>query len=278
MAAMIDAPSLEVVAVTTSTNSDLLERPWDGPDKSASLLALDQTAGRGRRGRNWMAPASASLCLSISHDFWDPQAQRSARLPGLSLAIGVAAAQTLEAAASSVLVPGCIGLKWPNDLVLRPEPGHASTPLKCGGILIEVRHQGPLLRVVVGIGLNLVPTDLVLQEAASLPVGALFQAGTVLDRIGLATQLGQALHQVVQECANAGWEPWRAQFERRHVLQGHTVQISGGHANPVADDATVVGVAADGALRVRRPGQEIMSVYAGEVSVRASDWESKQHV
>jgi BirA family transcriptional regulator, biotin operon repressor / biotin---[acetyl-CoA-carboxylase] ligase len=278
MAAMIVAPPLEVVDVTTSTNSDLLERAWDGPDKRASLMALDQTAGRGRRGRSWLAPAGASLCLSISSDFLDPQAQHSARLPGLSLAIGAAAAQTLEAAAPSWLAPGRIGLKWPNDLVLRPEAGQGGTPLKCGGILIEVRHQGPLLRVVVGIGLNLLPADLALHEASSLPVGALFQAGKCLDRLGLATQLAQALHQVVQECAHAGWEPWRAQFERRHVLQGVSVQLSGGSADLASDNATVVGIAADGALRVRRPGQEIMSVYAGEVSVRARDWESKLHV
>jgi BirA family transcriptional regulator, biotin operon repressor / biotin---[acetyl-CoA-carboxylase] ligase len=275
MAAMNDAPELEVVVSTASTNSDLLERPWEGDGKRASLLALDQTAGRGRRGRSWLAQGASSLCLSISSDLQDPVGERSARLPGLSLAIGVAAAQTLESACPQLKSSAKLALKWPNDLVLR---SLGETPSKCGGILIEVRHQGPLLRVVVGIGLNLLPNDLAAQEASSLPVGALFTAQTAPDRFALATCLAQDLHHVVQHCADAGWERWRLEFERRNVLAGQTVYFAGAQGSAAAESATVVGIAADGALRVQRPGQEIMSVYAGEVSVRASDWGSAKHV
>ncbi len=276
MAAMIVVPPLEVVDSTGSTSSDLLARPWLAPNGGASLLALEQTAGRGRRGRSWLAQGQDSLCLSISQDFLDQDGQVSQRLPGLSLAIGVAAAQLLEAAFSQHLPAGSLELKWPNDLVLAGK-GEGS-PRKCGGILIEVRHQAPQLRVVVGIGLNLALSDVEPSPSSSLPIGALFDTASAPDRISLATPLAEALHAVVRRCAQTGWEPWRQGFEARNILLGKQVFFLQSDLERVDEPAVVVGVAADGALLVRRAGQAIMSVHAGEVSVRASDWENKHHV
>jgi BirA family transcriptional regulator, biotin operon repressor / biotin---[acetyl-CoA-carboxylase] ligase len=272
MAAMNAAPLLEVVDSTGSTSSDLLARPWLVPNSAASLLALEQTAGRGRRGRSWLAHGEASLCLSVSQDLLDPQGQVSQRLPGLSLAIGVALAQTLETAFAHCFPEGKLGLKWPNDLVL------TGAPKKCGGILIEVRHQAPQLRVVVGIGLNLLAGQGEPSEASSLPIGALFDAGTAPDRRALAQELADVLHAVVHRCAQEGWEPWRAGFEARNILRGKKVHFVQADTERFREPAMVLGVAADGALLVQAAGQEIMAVHAGEVSVRASDWETTQHV
>jgi BirA family transcriptional regulator, biotin operon repressor / biotin---[acetyl-CoA-carboxylase] ligase len=278
MAAMNVAPQLEVVPSTGSTSSDLLARPWLAPNSGASLLALEQTAGRGRRGRSWLAQGEASLCMSVSQDIVDTDGQISMRLPGLSLAIGVAAAQALESAFPHRIAAGSLGLKWPNDLVLIGPPAQGATPRKCGGILIEVRHQAPQVRIVVGIGINLVLTQAQPAEASALPIGALFEASSAPDRVRLATHLASVLHSVVHRCAQEGWEHWRAGFEARNVLQGKHVHFVQSDVHCDSGPAVVMGVAADGALLVRTAGQEIMSVHAGEVSVRASDWERRLHV
>ena len=102
-----------------------------------ACLADRQTAGRGRRGRPWVAPLG-NVYLSVSWDF----GLAAAELQGLSLAVGVATARVAE-----VFGAGGVGLKWPNDVVC--DSG------KLGGILIELLSSGAhSSRVVVGVGLN----------------------------------------------------------------------------------------------------------------------------
>ncbi|MBV8062746.1 MAG: biotin--[acetyl-CoA-carboxylase] ligase [Nevskia sp.] len=127
---------LEVLARTDSTNQRLLEA--DAAQDPQVLFAELQTAGRGRRGRQWRSPFGANLYLSLAWSFpaWPPQ------LSALSLAVGVACARALRRAGLRA-----VRLKWPNDLRV----GEA----KLGGILIEQRGEaGGACRVVIGVGLN----------------------------------------------------------------------------------------------------------------------------
>ena len=97
---------VEVLAACGSTNSELLARETlRGP---FLLLAEEQTAGRGRRGRRWHSKPGAALTFSLRHDF----AGGPAQLRGLSLAAGVAIAKALHA-----LGARDVALKWPNDLL-----------------------------------------------------------------------------------------------------------------------------------------------------------------
>src|SRR5690606_24045883 len=121
---------LEVAWSIHSTNSELLRRqaPRDGV---AVLLAERQTGGRGRRGRDWASPLAANLYLSLARSFDGGLA----RLGGLSLVAGVAAAEALHA-----LGLDAVRLKWPNDLVV--EGGSAGSSReqalrKLGGLLVE---------------------------------------------------------------------------------------------------------------------------------------------
>jgi BirA family transcriptional regulator, biotin operon repressor / biotin---[acetyl-CoA-carboxylase] ligase len=130
---------LEVLAETDSTNARVLaaERPVG---ELVACLAEYQSAGRGRRGRQWLSPPGAGICLSVGGRVPAAPSDYAA----LPTAVGVACAAALEALG----VRG-IGLKWPNDLLL--DGG------KLGGILIELRgeSQGPAT-VAVGLGLNIV--------------------------------------------------------------------------------------------------------------------------
>ena len=128
--------SVEVLARTDSTNQRLLEA--DAAQDPQALFAELQTAGRGRRGREWRSPFGANLYLSLGWSFpaWPPQ------LSALSLAVGVACARALRKTGLHQVM-----LKWPNDLRVGDD--------KLGGILIEQRGEaGGACRVVIGIGIN----------------------------------------------------------------------------------------------------------------------------
>lgn len=174
-----------------STNSALREAvaadPGSWPHLSA-LLATHQTAGRGRAGRSWQTPPGAALTVSV---LLRPRVP-SQRLPWLTLLAGLAVVRGVRALAPERC--GDIGLKWPNDVLVRDAgpalPGWG-TDRKLSGILTELlpaADQSPA--AVVGIGVNLS------QDAAALPV----PSATSLALAGLPVPTaGELLHVVGTE-------------------------------------------------------------------------------
>lgn len=146
--ARLPGVSLEVLASADSTNTRLLQRARTGDASPTALVAIEQTAGRGRQGRSWHARPGDALTFSLALP-WSPDAGDRATLDGLSVAVGVALAEALHER---------VHVKWPNDLWRLDERG---APGKLGGVLIEV---APLARqpagqpaqrlVVIGVGLN----------------------------------------------------------------------------------------------------------------------------
>src|SRR6267378_2824788 len=116
--------SVEVTWSTASTNSVLLGRANPPSATSEVFLTEYQTAGRGRRGRAWLASPGGAICLSLSWTFREVPRD----LGALSLVIGVCALRALR----ELGVAGA-GLKWPNDLL------HGER--KLGGVLIELRAE-----------------------------------------------------------------------------------------------------------------------------------------
>lgn len=130
--------TLEIVEQCESTNNVLMADARQSLATHKVCLAEYQTAGKGRRGRQWIAPFGQNIILSVLWRF----ESGTAAIGGLSLAIGVVVVQAL----SHIGITG-VGLKWPNDLYWQGR--------KLGGILIEVigETNGPC-SVVVGLGLN----------------------------------------------------------------------------------------------------------------------------
>lgn len=130
---------LEVHDQLDSTNSYLSQKSQQGDASGIVCFAEHQTAGKGRRGRDWVSPFGSNIYLSILWRF--PQSGLG-EIAGLSLAIGVAVIRALN----QLEIQG-IELKWPNDLY--------SQGKKLGGILIEVSGEasGPC-SAVIGLGLN----------------------------------------------------------------------------------------------------------------------------
>src|SRR4051812_34421595 len=123
-----------------STNAEALARARDGERGPLWLVTSEQTAGRGRRNRPWIAPRG-NLASSILHVMDVPPAVAAT----LGFAAGLALAEALPAAGANDIA---FALKWPNDLMAENQ--------KLAGILLEAEPVGDRLAVVVGIGTNVV--------------------------------------------------------------------------------------------------------------------------
>jgi len=241
---------VEIAFELESTSSRLFdELPARAP---RVLLAELQTAGRGRRGRQWIAPFGSGLTFSSAWSY----AETPADLQALTLAIGVAVASALHE-----LGAHDVGLKWPNDLV--------TVRGKLGGLLTQLRHEpgGPAY-VVTGLGLNLrlpersraridalgglVPTDL----AASVD--------PLPGRNAIAALLIVRMTEALGRFGHTGFAPLIEAWNRIDALAGRRVRVQ------QADgwiDGVARGVDPDGALVIESAGQRTR-VHSGDVSVR----------
>jgi BirA family biotin operon repressor/biotin-[acetyl-CoA-carboxylase] ligase len=239
---------LQVCWQVDSTSSQLLHRAAHGAPDLSVCLAETQSAGRGRRGREWISPLGGNVYISLLKRFPCGMGE----LAGLSLAVGVALITTLRAAGAAGLA-----LKWPNDIVT--DTG------KLAGILVEVGGEflGPCF-AVIGIGINLRAP-----QAASLdqPVAALAQVcETMPSRNVLVAQLLAALDATLAQFSTCGFAPFAARFAHHDVLAGKRVAVH----TPAGTRAGVgAGVDDRGALRVRH-GARIVSYDSADVSVRSA--------
>lgn len=137
------------VASTGSTNADVAAAAQAGEPEGYVLVADEQTAGRGRLGRSWSAPAGTSLSVSILLRPGPVPANRWSWLP---LLVGVATVEAVQDAAG--VQPT---LKWPNDVLLGGG--------KLAGILVERVDTAGGPAAVAGIGINVAAAP---DRAASL--------------------------------------------------------------------------------------------------------------
>lgn len=246
----------EVIFEIGSTNEYLHAAPPPPPGAPRLVFAELQTAGRGRRGREWLAPFGSGLTFSISWTF----AEMPADLSALSLALGVCVVRALRDCGATG-----IQLKWPNDIV----HGHA----KLGGLLLQMRSEagGPAC-IVAGLGLNLhMPvaaraavrgpqatpvTDLAAALGAQVPgrqrVGALIAAGMLAG---------------LDEFARAGYLPFADDWARFDSLRDAPVTVL---RQDAAFDGIARGADSDGALRIELADGALERVHAGDVSLRCA--------
>lgn len=232
-----------------SSNRWLSDRIRQQPALPPSLcVARLQTAGVGRRGRQWHSP-SDSITFSISYPFTVPPL----RLAGLSLVAGLCVVELLAS-----LCPGDYRLKWPNDILLDKR--------KLAGILVEIPHtatDGTGCQSVTGIGINVSGGDAL--GAVDQPYALLSSIGELPDLRFLTGRLAGALVESYALFERRGWPVFRERWQQFDVLAGEQVEIIAGEHRT---RGLAVGVADDGGLRVR-VDQRDKVVYAGEVSVRA---------
>jgi BirA family biotin operon repressor/biotin-[acetyl-CoA-carboxylase] ligase len=236
---------IDLLASCDSTNAVLLARAEAGAPSGTVVIAAEQTAGRGRRGRSWFASRGDSLAFSLLWRFAPGTAPA-----GLSLAIGVAVARALKKIGA-----GETALKWPNDIL---KDGR-----KLGGILVELLPGAPHA-AVIGIGINLqlpagMPADV---RAAS---AALCAAGEGADENALYAALLGELLATLEQFAAAGFAALRTEWLERHAMQDVAVLLTSDFGAPRAGICR--GVDVDGALLLEADGRS-ERILSGEVSLR----------
>jgi BirA family biotin operon repressor/biotin-[acetyl-CoA-carboxylase] ligase len=216
-------------------------RVWD------SVIAVEQTAGRGQHQRLWVSPAGnihASWCWPIPESKTDVASNWKNLM---SLVAGFLFAQVLR----QFDVP--VQIKWPNDLLINDR--------KFGGILIEIRGD----QILVGCGINLThaPEDRLLRDQFAVPATHLVREGFDFTPLALWTTLvteGKALFKTLVH------ESEPAEFikiiDTRMAWVGKKVAIRG-MAGDVFE-AVILGLAPDGGLRVKK-GNTIPVIYSGSI-------------
>ena len=244
---------LEIHDVLDSTNAYLMQRARDSSATGLVCVAEHQTAGRGRRGREWVSPYGHNVYLSLLWRY----AEDTSVLSGMSLAIGVAVIRALRQLG---LVD--VQLKWPNDIYHQQR--------KMGGILLEVSGEssGPC-HVVVGLGLNL---HLSTRQAKSIhqPWTDWQRASHTdhqVDRNRLLALLINEMLAVVADYQSRGLsaylDEWRAHDCTRHLpvrVESGEWQIEG-----IAE-----GIDDNGLLLLRDSQDQLRRFASGEISLRLS--------
>lgn len=236
--------NLEVLWQTTSTNSLLLDAARKGSIHRRAVLAEQQTAGRGRRGRDWVSPLAQNLYLSLGWHF----EQGVAQVEGLSLAVGVVIVRCLEAFG----VQG-LALKWPNDIWLDGR--------KLAGVLIEVGGDlSGQFHLVLGVGLN---SHMPPEEAQSQGWASLLEQRS-LKRNHLAASLIQHLTQLLEDFPARGFGFYKAQWNCLNGLAGRAILID---QAGVWEEGECLSAAPNGGLQVRTHAG-LKTLLGGEISLR----------
>ena len=221
------AARFEFVPETGSTNADLIANSANTDDFSVLVTGF-QSAGRGRAGRDWVAPAGSSLFVSV---LLRPTGVPAANFSWLPLLAGLAMTKTVAALAPDSRV----GLKWPNDVLVGEK--------KISGVLSEL--IGDLTGVVIGAGLN------IRQEQDELPI----ENATSLQLEGANNLELDDVLAVYLENLRGLYEPW--------VAAGGSA-VASGLRNQVIE--ACLTLSRDGTNRVRAilPGEvEILGAAVG---------------
>lgn len=241
---------VHVHSTVTSTNTVMLDSPQLFAHKHV-LLAEEQTAGRGRRGKHWVSPFGQNLYLSFAWD-WTSDLLR---LQGLPIAVGVALASAFEASYAGTDEAPVFKLKWPNDMYWQDR--------KFGGILTETRPlANGVVRVIVGIGINtLMPSDSVQGAAIDQPWTSLQEAFAYApNRNQVAGSMVNALVHGLEQFEQFGIAAVQEAWVGHDWLRDQPVTCG-------AIDGVARGIDASGALIIESDGVR-HSVNAGTVSVR----------
>lgn len=209
------------------------------------IVADEQTAGRGRLNRQWVAPPGSSL---LTTTLLRPRPEIAAKL---TIIAALAVCEAIEEVTGLT-----VRLKWPNDALINGK--------KVCGILIEAESDadGPLV-ALVGIGLNVNFDPANLTEAVFPPTTLSHELGRDVDRLPLLRALLRRLDALLAAAARG--VPVHEQWQRRLDTLGQRVRVTVG-----ADvmEGLAEGVGPNGELLVRRSDGTLTTVVAGDVTLR----------
>jgi BirA family biotin operon repressor/biotin-[acetyl-CoA-carboxylase] ligase len=233
---------------TISTNRVALDLARSGEAEGALVVADYQTRGRGRLDRDWSSPAGKDLLFTL---VLRPAGEPTAVLP-ITLVFSTAVSIAL-----SHLLGIEVGVKWPNDMIVRGG--------KIGGILAEgvtVTERSSFVVLGTGINVNSESEDFP-EEIRDRTVSCRSVSGRVWDRARVLADVLDIMEAQYERFQKDGFASVRNQYEEKLVVKGRRVSFERDGARL---HGTVDGVNDDGALRVIPPGGgNPLALYSGEV-------------
>ncbi len=218
------------------------EEAANGATHGTLVLAEEQTAGRGRRGRGFRSPAGENLYFTLILRLQPSQHRR------LPVAVPVAVCEAVRTCGVDA------GIKWPNDIW--------AAGRKLCGMLIDAETLGDGFIAYPGIGVNVNGDPTVFPELRDIATSIRRESGRPVDREALLAAICNNL----QELLAGGPESCTARYRALSLVLGRAVTVSAaagetfdGVADEISDDGSLVVLRADG----RRE-----TVNAAEVSLR----------
>ena len=205
--------------------------------EGAAAVCEEQTAGRGRLGRAWVAPAGTAILCSV---LLKPSGDR--RPAELSLVGGMAAADAVELALGLAAQ-----IKWPNDVMVNR--------VKVAGVLAEARGD----MVALGIGINVNQARSELPADGRVPAGSLRTVdGVRRERAAVLVELLSGLERDYESWLAGGIDALYGSLGARDFLRGRLVAVNGTRG-------LVVGIDRSGRLELDVEGERLF-VESGEVT------------
>ncbi len=240
--------SFEQHHVIDSTNSRLMNLSADQQHAKVCLTEY-QTAGRGRYGRQWIAPFASGLCLSLGWQFRN----KVEHLQLISLLPAVALIRVMHKIGLK-----CAGVKWPKDVICIGQ--------KHPGVLIEIpANNSELQAVVIGIGLNVYNrsklSEQILQPWTSIDQ----QLEETPSRNELAAMLITEVFGLIQVVEQNGLGMVRDEWRQYDDLKNTSVTLLNGKHK---EEGISRGISDDGSLCVEING-ELKQFASGEISLRS---------
>uniref|UniRef100_UPI002B0610FA bifunctional biotin--[acetyl-CoA-carboxylase] ligase/biotin operon repressor BirA n=1 Tax=Providencia alcalifaciens TaxID=126385 RepID=UPI002B0610FA len=199
-----------VEPVIDSTNQYMLDR-IPHLQSGDTCLAEYQSAGRGRRGRQWISPFGCNLYLST---YWKLE-QGPAAAIGLSLVVGIVIAETLNE-----LCGNKVKVKWPNDLYMNDK--------KLAGILVELTGKtGDAAHIIIGVGINIGMSKNIIkkEETINQAWSALIDEIESIERNELAGNIINSLKESLRIFEKQGLKPFLSRWFELDNFLGRKVKL-----------------------------------------------------
>jgi len=248
--------NIEVMDITTSTNSVMMQRASEGLPHASCIATNIQTAGKGRRGRKWVSELGENLTFSFLWRF----NQGAAMLSGLSLVVGIALIRTFKQLGINQAL-----LKWPNDVLIFHEKAYK----KLAGILIELQGDmdGQSLAVIgIGINLNISKKQIKKIDQPAIDLQTITQES--MNPNNLIALIIKELARVLSEFELNGFSSLKEEWVMSHAFHEKVISITKGDGQNVI--GKVIDISAEGSL-ILQTNQGQLNFSSGEV-VLNKDW------
>ena len=244
-------PEVEVHSLIDSTNDYLMRRLPNNLKQGQVCIAEYQSAGRGRRGRQWISPFGSQIYISM---YWYLE-------QGLSAAMGLSLVTALAVSDAVLAVSGVqVQLKWPNDIYIGG--------VKLAGILIDLEGQAlEPSHSVIGIGLNVDIPEQAAQMIDQRWTDLQSHSKSKIDRNTLSAKLISCLHRRLLQHQNEGLTAMLDEWHAHDVYINKRVKLLTGER---VTKGICRGINNQGALLLEVDGT-VKPIYGGEVSLRGDE-------